>query len=193
MQHRRLKRDVEIVILDGMDPFSQERFLPRGLLRDSPKRLQSADFIVFTHVKDQTHYDQLQKMLDRYTRAPSIATQIEVLSENNTFPHKVAVFCGIGAPHHFLQTVRDLKSEIVETLLLRDHEFLQADSLQKFAENCRKKGAELLLCTEKDAVKLPSNVSACLKIKPIAIQLKITAGTEHWEKLIENILDRIVK
>lgn len=193
MQHRRLKRDFEIVILDGMDPFSKERFLPWGLLRDSPKRLQSADLIVFTHVKDQTHYLQLQKQLQRFTRAPAIATQIEIENKKAVLPHKVAVFCGIGTPARFLQTVRDLKSEIVDTLILRDHGSLQDGQLQKFAENCREKGAEALLCTEKDFVKLPPNPSACLKIEPIAIQLKIIAGTEHWEKLIENILDRTVK
>jgi tetraacyldisaccharide 4'-kinase len=193
MQHRRLKRNLEIVILDGMDLFSKERFLPWGLLRDSPKRLQSADLIVFTHVKDETHYQQLQKQLHRYTHAPAIATQIEALSTKTVLPHKVGVFCGIGTPDRFLQTVRDLKSEIVDTLILKDHGFLQNEQLQKFAEKCRKKGARALLCTEKDFVKLPPDPSVCLKIEPIAIQLKMVAGAEHWEELIENILDRIVK
>jgi tetraacyldisaccharide 4'-kinase len=193
MQHRRLKRNFEIVILDGLDPLSRGRFLPLGLLRDSPKRLQAADLIVFTHVKDQAHYLELQKQLHCYTHAPTIATRIEVLNKKSEVPRKVGVFCGIGTPARFLQTVRDLKSEIVDTLILKDHESLQSGQLQKFAENCREKGAEALLCTEKDDVKLFPNPSLCLKIKPIEIQLKIIGGKEHWEKLIENILDRIVK
>jgi tetraacyldisaccharide 4'-kinase len=193
MQHRRIKRNFEIVILDGLDPFSKGRFLPWGLLRDSPKRLQSADLIVFTHVRDQAHYRQLQKELLHYTRAPAVATQVEVLNDKAIFPHKVAVFCGIGTPARFLQTVRDLKSEIVDTLILRDHGSVQDEQLQKFADRCRKKGAEALLCTEKDFVKLSPHLSVGLKIRPIAIQLKILMGVEHWERLVENILDRIVK
>ncbi len=192
MQHRRLKRDFEIVMLDGMDPISKERFLPWGLLRDSPKRLRSADLIVLTHVKDHTHYQHLKKQLQRYTCAPVIATQIEVQNKKAVLPRRVAVFCGIGTPARFLQAVRDLKSEIVDTLILRDHESLQNKQLKKFAENCQGKGAEVLLCTEKDFVKLPPDASSCLKIEPIAIRLKIIAGTEHWETLIKNILDRIV-
>jgi len=197
MQHRRLKRDFEIAIVDGIDPFSKERFLPWGLLRDSPKRLQSADLIVITHVKDQKHYSQLQNQLSHFTKAPTVATQIEVLNKKAGFPHihrgKVGVFCGIGKPDRFLQTVRDLKSEIVDTLLLKDHGPLQDGQLQKFAEKCRDKGAEALLCTEKDYVKLSPDSSVCLNIEPVEIQLKITSDKEHWEKLIENILDRIGK
>jgi tetraacyldisaccharide 4'-kinase len=193
MQHRRLKRDFEIVIVDAIDPFSKGRFLPWGWLRDSPKRLQSADLVVITHVKDQNHYAKLQKQLRCFTNAPTIATQIEVLNKKAKFPDKVAVFCGIGKPDRFLQTVRDLKSEIVDTLILKDHGALEGGRLREFAEKCRNKGAELLFCTEKDYVKLSPDSSVCLKIEPIEIQLKITAGQEHWEQLLKNILDRIVK
>lgn len=193
MQHRRLKRDFEIAVVDGIDPFSQERFLPWGLLRDSPKRLHSADLIVLTHIKNQKHYKQLRKQLKPLTQAPIIATQIEVLNSNPLIPRKVAVFCGIGKPDRFLQTVRDLKSEIVDTLLLKDHGCLQSGQLQKFAEASRAQGAEALLCTEKDYVKLSPDSSVCLNVEPVEIQLKITEGKEHWEKLIGTILDRIVK
>ena len=183
MQHRRLKRDFEIVMIDGMDPFSNERFLPWGLLRDSPKRLQSADLIVVTHAQNK----EVQKQLKRFTKAPIVATQIEV--KKTDFPKKVGVFCGIGKPDRFLQTVRDLKSKIVNTLILQDHGSLQKGQLQTFAEQCRDQGAEAILCTEKDFVKITSD--ACLKIIPVEIQLKIIAGQEHWDQLIENILDRI--
>src|ERR1700733_10630426 len=45
MQHRRLFRDFEIVVIDGTSPFSEGNFLPCGWLRDSPKRLKNADLI----------------------------------------------------------------------------------------------------------------------------------------------------
>jgi tetraacyldisaccharide 4'-kinase len=193
MQHRRLKRDFEIVIVDGMDPFSKERFLPWGLLRDSPDRLQSADLIVATHIKDRQHFQRLQELLASFTRAPIVATQIEVLNKEVFFPRKVGIFCGIGTPSRFLQTVRDLNQEIVDTLILEDHGCLQKGQLKSFAEKCRQKGAKALLCTEKDNVKLSPDPSVCLKIDPVEIQLKILAGHEHWENLIKNIMRSIVK
>ena len=191
MQHRRLKRDFEIVVVDGNDPFFKGRFVPYGLLRDSPKRLRNANLIVATRVKDEEHYHQLKKQIAHYSAAPLVATQVDVLKKQAIQPSKVGVFCGIGQPSQFLQTARDLKSEIVDTLILKDHGSLKEGQLQTFAESCRQKGAEALLCTEKDVVKLSSDFSVCLPIIPVEIQLKIIAGKEHWENLIENILAKV--
>lgn len=193
MQHRRLNRDFEIAIIDATDPFSRRRFLPWGLLRDSPKRLKNASLIVATHVRDCHHFEQMQKLLASMTSAPLVGTQIEVVNKEAFFPRKVGLFCGIGQPTHFLQTARDLNQEIVDTFILSDHGSLREEQLREFAHRCHEKGAEVLLCTEKDFVKLPSVCSACLNIMPVKIELKIIAGYEHWENLIENILDKVVK
>jgi tetraacyldisaccharide 4'-kinase len=193
MQHRRLKRDFEIAIIDGANPFSQGRFLPWGLLRDSPKRLKNAHLIVATHVVDLAHFQQLQSLISQFSSAPVVGAQIEVFNRHAFLPRKVGVFCGIGQPARFLQTARDLNQEIVDTLILKDHGSLQPGQLEKFAENCLRKGAKVLLCTEKDAVKLCDNGLRALNIVPIEIELKIIAGNAHWEHLIDNILDKVAK
>lgn len=189
MQHRRLKRDFEIVIIDGRDPFSKGRFLPWGMLRDSPKRLKSATLIVATHVEDSAHFAQLQILISLYSRAPLVGSQISVLKRENFKPGKVGVFCGIGKPAYFLQTVRDLKSEIIDTLILDDHGALRQNQLEAFAENCLEKGAKAILCTEKDYVKLPKQQieKLPLEIIPVGIEMKIIFGKEDWDHLIEKI------
>lgn len=245
MQHRRLKRDFEIIVVDGTDPFCKGRFLPWGLLRDSPKRLQKASLIVITHIKDLAHFQHIQTLISLFSDAPVVGAQVEVLNREDFTSSKVGLFCGIGQPKHFLQTARDLKSQIVDTLILKDHESLQAGQLEKFAINCQKLGAEILLCTEKDYVKLygtllgfvgldgqtsnpsvtgrslgvsgthsalrsitsgaledsldPQNqavrraldLSLGLNIVPVKIALKIAFGKEHWEHLIDNILNKV--
>jgi hypothetical protein len=67
---------------------------------------------------------------------------------------------------------------------------LRKGQLATFAASCRAKGAEVLLCTEKDFVKLDGEPVG-LDIVPVAVALRIVAGQEHWEHLIENILDRV--
>ena len=193
MQHRRLKRDFEIVVVDGDDPFSKGRFLPWGLLRDSPKRLKKADLIVATHVKDLEGFHRILSVIAPLTDAPVVGTRVAVLNKESFVPRKVGVFCGIGQPARFLQTIRDLKSEIVDTFILKDHGSLKAGQLEKFAKNCLKRGAEALLCTEKDFVKLFPAPSLCLDIISVGIELEIAFGKEHWEHLIENILDKVEK
>jgi tetraacyldisaccharide 4'-kinase len=192
MQHRQLKRDFDIVILDANAPFSNGRFLPRGLLRDSPGRLKGASLIVATHVKDLAHFNQVQSLISAFTSAPIIGAQVAPLHKTHFRPRKAGLFCGIGQPDRFLQTARDLKSEIVDTLILKDHETPHKDQLEKFAQRCLEKGAEALLCTEKDYVKLPPDLSLKLDIVPVEIELKIIAGKEHWDHLTQNILDKVV-
>jgi tetraacyldisaccharide 4'-kinase len=193
MQHRKLHRDYEIVVIDGNDPFAQGRFLPWGLLRDSPKRLKAASLIVITHLRDEEHYQHLQKCLAPWTSAPLVGVKISISNKETFFPRKVGLFCGIGQPARFLQTARDLNQEIVNTFFVGDHQALQKDKLHAFAERCRERGAEALLCTEKDFVKLPPMEHAGLPIIPVAIELKVAAGLEHWEYLIKHILDRVVR
>jgi tetraacyldisaccharide 4'-kinase len=189
MQHRRLKRDFEVVVVDGSNPFSKDKFLPWGMLRDSPKRLKQATLIVVTHVREQSHFERVQKEIAHYSRAPVICTYVEVLNKELFTPRKVGVFCGIGQPAHFLQTVRDLNQEIVDTLILNDHEPVHRAQLEHFAMHCLKKGARVLLCTEKDYVKLRDgqNFVRHVDIIPVEIELKITFGKEHWDRLIDNI------
>jgi tetraacyldisaccharide 4'-kinase len=193
MQHRRIRRDVEIVVVDGSEPFSRGRFLPFGLLRDSPKVLKRADLIVATQIGDPDSYQRVQAALASYSTAPVIGTQIEVVHREKFPPRKVGVFCGIGHPARFLQTVRDLKSEIVDTFILRDHATLKREELEKFAKNCIALGAVALLCTEKDAVKLLPDLSLPLDVIPVGIELRVLFGKEHWERLVENILDKVEK
>lgn len=192
MQHRRLKRDIEIVVVDGASPVSQGRFLPWGMLRDSPKRLKEARLIVASHVKDSAHFARLQSQLSLYSKAPIVGVQMRVVGRERLAFKKVGVFCAIGQPAHFLQTVRDLKSEIVDTLFLNDHRALQEDQLRMFARKCFDFGAEALLCTEKDYVKLDPDLSLCLNVVPVAAVLHVAFGEEHWECLVEDILNRVV-
>jgi tetraacyldisaccharide 4'-kinase len=191
MQHRRLKRDFEIVVIDGLDPFARGRYLPWGLLRDSPKRLKKSSLIVISHCKDTEHFKQLKEQMSRFSKAPVVAAHMQILNPEQFIPRKVGVFCAIGQPARFLQTVRDLKSEIVDTLILNDHAQWQKEQLETFAKRCWELGAEALVCTEKDVVKLNFDISS-LKILPVKIQMKITEGKEHWQQLINHILDQVV-
>ncbi len=188
MQHRRLHRDIDIVMVDGNDPVCKGRFLPYGFLRDSLSRLKTATLIVATHIQDSAHYKQVKAQLAPYSSAPLAGVQIQVLNPPPPFS-KVGVFCGIGAPERFLQTVRDLNQEIVDTLICNDHEIPDQKALELFALSCRKKGASMLLCTEKHAIKIVESFS--LPIVPIEIGLKIIDGESHLQQLIETIVKKV--
>jgi len=193
-QHRRLKRDVEIVAIDANNPFSQHRFLPYGLLRDFPERLSKADLIVANHTRDKEHYKEIKNSLSPYTRAPIVGMQHELLFNQSLQSCRVGAFCGISKPKYFFNALQKAGIEIVRSYELLDHQIFSLNHLRQFVGFCRESGAEQILCTEKDWVKLQkqSEIHAMgLPIHPVRMRLIPIAGKEHWDCAVEMIKQKI--
>lgn len=175
MQHRQLKRDFEIVLVNGDDPFGKGFFLPRGLLRDAPHRLKDAHLIV---VRGQT-----DEQLSQWTKAPLVFTQTK--TKTSLQGKKVAAFCAIANPHRFLKSVREAGGEIVATLLKPDHDVFSVQELEEFAERSQ---ADIVVCTEKDEVKLPVSE---LPVVALRSDLEITSHFGAWEEMLNTIKTRV--
>lgn len=172
-QHRKLHRDIDCVILHGSDPYGRGHFLPWGFLRDHPRRLKQADAIFMNGASFLTPYIHLRVDVDPKIDLSGL---------------KVAIFCGIAKPTLFKETVKKLGAEIVHEWILADHQ--NADKIEQFALQSKKKGASLIVCTEKDFVKLSRNDYA-LPIQLIRISMTVTAGQSLWENLIAKIRQKI--
>lgn len=198
MQHRQLYRDSEVVIINALDPVGQGYFLPRGYLRDSIHSLSRADLLILNHVISSEHFESLKNHLARYTKAPMIGTQLKVESiydSNNQSitikDKKVALFCGIAHPENFRKIITENGSKIVSEHIFPDHETFSAQDLLLFAEQAQQKGAELLVCTEKDFVKLQIPQKLPLSLAYLKMKLQIVAGNDIWKKYLNEIHDQI--
>lgn len=191
MQYRKLAREIDIAIVDPLDPFCRHEFLPAGFLRDEVSSLKRATHIVAIPVENEAQYESVCRSLSVVTSIPVIGMKphapLPLLPSN-----RVGLFCGIGRPERFEKSVRDLKIEIVETLFSSDHELPSHDKLVEFALLCKAKGAGALVCTEKDLVKFPVGYCLPLPLVPIVIELQVTAGQEHWDQLIQTVMDKSV-
>lgn len=195
MQHRRISRDYEIVVVDADDPLGQGRYFPGGLLRESPKGLERADLVVINHVADASVFAVVAEQVRRYTAAPFVGTQWEILqlldqagSEVRTLEgRRVALFCGIAQPDRFLDTVKQSGAVIVGQEFCSDHYPFVTGEIVKMAEKYRDKGAEMLVCTEKDKVKLVDIADWPLPIVWLKMRLKIVAGQEAWTEFIQKV------
>lgn len=166
-QHRRLKRNFDLVLVRKWDFF--DTFLPRGRLRDGPEQLRRADAVFsFEDVMDSIH------LQTKCRRIVDLQGQ-EISSIRG---EKVAIFCGIGNPDRFKKTVQSLGAEIVAEKYLADHE--PCIGLEEW------KGLDVkyLVCTEKDFVKLKA---ATLPILWIEIEAQVIGGRDRWQKLIAKI------
>lgn len=186
-QHRMLERDLDVVVVNGRDPFGRGYFLPRGFLRDTPKSLKRSDLVVI-HRPGKNLAD-LKKRIALYCQAPCIVTDVKVVGLHPAVDirgKKVALFSAIGDHLSFEETVASLGASIVDHLTFPDHYPAQGDRLKRFTQECKEKGATHLLCTEKDWVKLyPEDFS--LPLSWVEIEMAIVEGRQEFEKFIKKL------
>jgi tetraacyldisaccharide 4'-kinase len=188
MQHRKLHRDLEIAIVDAKDPFCSHRFLPAGFLRDEVSALKKADVIIALSVCNEKEYCAVRKKLRAVSEAPLVGMYKQPIWTHDV--KKVGLFCGIGKPEQFVETVRDLKLDIVDTLFSLDHKVPSFEELHGYALSCKAKGAEALICTEKDQIKLVSK-ELPLPVLALPIVLKVAQGKEAWEKFLKTVVKKV--
>ncbi|MFT3743875.1 MAG: tetraacyldisaccharide 4'-kinase [Pyrinomonadaceae bacterium] len=167
-QHRRAKRDIDIVCIDATDPFGKREMLPAGRLREPIENLARAHVIIITR-SDLSDIENLKFEISNlnpeapiFTTMNRIARVIE-LDSGETVDHdgsihltssRALAFCGLGNPENFYALLRREGFNVAETKSFRDHHAysqVDADGLAAAAKDCR---ADLLLTTAKDAVKL---------------------------------------
>jgi len=185
MQHRRLHRDFELVVLDGRDPFGGGRFLPRGLLRETPRRLRAADAVFLNHVSGEKEFERLREALKPLTGAPLIGMGYRV--EQRGRKERVGLFCALGRPERFAEGVEERGDEEVGRYFILDHRPFDLKQLERFAQRCLAQGAVKLLCTEKDFVKLPERLKLSLPVETVSSEVEIRFGKEYFEELIQRI------
>jgi tetraacyldisaccharide 4'-kinase len=187
-QSRYLHRDLDIVLVDSSHPFSNGKFLPRGLLRDFPKSLQRADLIVATNPKEE------KKILPRAEKIPiiyfsSYLSCFKDLSKNKVslLPDKIGAFCAIANPKNFYNSLEEKGFELVEKFSLFDHSTFTIPQLISFSKVAKEKGAKVLICTEKDMVKLPRELSLPLLIYYAEQEFKMIDSEKKLEELLSQL------
>lgn len=161
MQHHGILRDVEIVVIDAIQPFGTNHLLPRGTLREPLSSLARADVVVITRADTKKEYEDFKSCVEKYTKAPIFWAKTLLVNwrnQNNEICEinkhvKVGLFCGIGNPKGFFDFVQQQGLFSVATKTAQDHKGLSVDEVAKFFELAKAKGADILLCTEKDIVR----------------------------------------
>lgn len=185
MQYRKLHRDLEIVLVNSQDPFGKGHFLPRGYLRDTPYRLKYADLIAINHVYSDEEFARAKKRLAKYSNAPCIGMRYQ--NKPIFKGEKVGVFCALGNPKGFLETVKHSGAIIASTWQLADHAPIKDANLKSFYHSCKKQKIDHLVCSEKDAVKVSAHLLESLPIIVLKGELTITHGAELLTNLLKEI------
>lgn len=200
MQHRHLARDLEVVVMDAKDPFGHHHFLPRGFLREEITALSRANLIILNPIDSLRQFEEIKNQLPDFIKAPIIGCQLVVTDIYDLFDvkietiegKKVGLFCAIAKPDKFERTILDEKAEILAEYNIADHTRFEIAKLKEFSEHCKQQGADILLCTEKDRVKLPKYLELSLPIFVIKVNFKVNYGVEEWKSFIQNAKKAII-
>jgi len=213
-QHRRLARDLDIVMIDCTCPFGYDHILPRGLLREPKTQLRRAHVAILSRCDmiDKDELSQLQEQVeqllqntkDKSETPPKIIVHSQhqpvVLLSADGSKHppdklqgkKVFAFCGIGNPQTFEDTLTELGGEVIGHYHFGDHyvyDELDGNLLRDWRSQYN---ADWLVTTEKDWVKL-KEISTIAKIKELfwlKIETRITEGKEELGRTIVKLLER---
>lgn len=167
-QHRRLHRDVDVVLLDARDPFGGGAVLPRGFLREPPSGLARADVVVLTR-SDRAGADALAET-ERRVRvlAPQAAIVREVHVPTDLVGldgsriadvaalrgARVVAVSGIGDPTTLAETVTRCGATVVRTFDYGDHHEFTTAELAALARECAADGVRWCVTTQKDAMRI---------------------------------------
>lgn len=197
-QHRRLYRDLDVVLLDATRPIHKEYVFPRGLLRESVNGLKRAGIAVFTrcdHVSADSLAEQQTWLAKRHPALPQAAcvhrpkeligadgltASVELLKGK-----PVAGFCGIGNPDSFRRTLADLGATVTDFRTYPDHHAYtreDLDTLRTWAGGLPTDA--VLATTQKDWVKLRIGELANRPLWAVRVGVEFTGGeTELRAKL----------
>ena len=192
-QHRRLARDLDIVLIDATEPFGYEHVFPRGTLREPLTGLARADVVVLSRA-DMLNELSRRRVRERIARLAPEAAWCEVVHEpaglmnchGETQPLppwtavRIAAFCGIGNPAGFRHTLATLGCEPVAWREFPDHHRYTPGDIKSLASWAA--GTDMALCTRKDLVKLRDAGLGAVPLWAVRVELRFLGGQEVLEE-----------
>jgi len=200
-QHRRLKRDLDLVLLDALNPLAGGEVFPLGRLREPPSALSRADAFVLMRAASEREYAGLRALLhDLNPGAPIFRARFEPRYWVNHRTERLfhppegpaVAFCGLGNPASFWNTLRTMRIHPAFTWSFADHHRYQHADISRLAAQAHRHGASVLLCTEKDAMNMPERSIDMLLDENVELYwLKIAVEVEQADALFALIERKI--
>jgi tetraacyldisaccharide 4'-kinase len=196
-QHRRLRRDLDVVLLDASEPFGMEHLFPRGTLREPPESLRRADVVVLSRATllDEPGRETIRRRVARLApqsvwcevdhQPTALANQAgQRLPLEHLAGRPVVAFCGIGNPAGFRHTLTALGCRPTSWREFADHHAYTREEIETLKSWAAATGAELAICTRKDLVKLQTVRLGATPLWAVEIELQFLRGQSELESLL---------
>jgi tetraacyldisaccharide 4'-kinase len=201
-QHRRLARDLDLVLIDATEPWGHGYLFPRGLLREPQPGLRRAGVALLTRcdqVDDQAR-QRLREAVHRIAPAVPVAESLHqavdlVNAEGARAPldllarHPVAAVSGIGNPEAFHRTLADLGARVTALRTYPDHHPYQRAEIDELRTWARQQATDcVVVTTQKDLVKLRLTRLGERAVWALRIELRIDKGREALDRQLLSLV-----
>ena len=182
LQEKTIKYNLKIVCINSTDGFGNEFLLPAGPLRESINEIKNYDIAFLNGEKKNTELKKKIKKINRHIKIfESIYEPVQIKKLDRT--KNYLIFCGIGNPHEFQNTLKKFKFKIKRRIIYPDHYKISNYEIKKIKTLAKKENLNIIT-TEKDFFRLNDNQKK--NINYLKIELKIK--NEHqFKKLIFKI------
>jgi tetraacyldisaccharide 4'-kinase len=186
------------VLIDSQAPFGTEALLPRGTLREPPKNLRRASYILLTKC-DGGPNDRLIERIRRYNKTAEIIECAHgPVHLENVFTRErqpldflkdkwVGAISAIAVPEAFEGSLKNLGARVEIRRRFVDHYRFSRKEVDRFMQRCVERDMQLILTTEKDAVRFPRPSSIDVPVYFLRIEVEILKGREIWDDLIHRL------
>ncbi|MHC4268157.1 MAG: tetraacyldisaccharide 4'-kinase [Planctomycetota bacterium] len=202
-QHFKLYRDLDVVVIDSLNPFGGEYLIPRGSLREPLKTLKRADIFIISHC-DQSSEDTIKSI---YTRLKQLnvdahvcesihrPVHIENITDNSILKpewlngKRIYGLSAIGNPESFASTLKGLDAVLIKHRIYCDHHVYTKEEIDGVISEANSLGADAIVVTQKDIVKMRKMNIEEADILSLKIEMEITKGIQLYNEAIDRVLN----
>ena len=199
-QYLRLKAHINIVLVDSTSPFDNHHVLPRGLMREPIEHLLRAAYVFLTKSDGSPRLRHLKEFIRKHNHRAEIIECChkpkyleDVFDRGKRFPletlqgKKLASISAIANPASFEGFLEDLGGELVLKRHYADHHRYRQQEMIDFINDAKAAGADLIVTTEKDAVRMPRLDRRDIDIQFLRVEIDILSGRENFDQCISRI------
>jgi tetraacyldisaccharide 4'-kinase len=200
LQYVRLRRRLDVVLVDRTAPFGNEYLLPRGTLREPPPNLRRASYILLTKCNGEPN-DAIIGRIRRFNRTAEIiecthrprylqhlrtGERLELPEIEGKF---VGAISGIAVPEGFENGLRKLGATVEIAERYADHHRFSEKEVAAFLDRCLRRDLHMVVTTEKDAVRFPLPERLDIPVYFLRIDIDILNGREHFDACIRRVCE----
>jgi len=210
LQHLQLKRDIDLILLDGARPLGNSHLFPRGMLRESVHALERASAFIFTRCRDENSGmppclpAMPRRPLFRSFHVPHVAEIVRANADRSSDPgncspnpdftflcgRKAVVFSGIAKNDEFFRMLEDLGCCPTRFAGFPDHHWYSSEDVKFLLAEIQKTDAELLITTDKDYARIAGKFSWPVDLWVIGIKISLKDQTDAFDSFIQKQMNK---